>query len=203
MLMLALAGACVTFLGSAAIWLMDPERRLQRALKRVLNAWPDAQLLSPPSGRGAGLSVDNGKIAVCWDAGAWCLIYRVDELLGAELLIDDVVVARALKGEPSRVLDRSGGASQSVVLRLIFDDARHPDFDLALWTRSDQMRRVAASPAEAIAEANSWLARTEAILKRPKPAAVAAAAVAAPPPPAKREPDPDEDADDDEAELPF
>ena len=126
-------------------------------------------LLSPPSGRGAAFAFDTGLLAVCWDSGAWCLVYRIDELTGAELLIDDQVVGRALRGEPSRVLDRAGGASESVVLRLIFDDPRHPDFDLDLWTLADERRRVAASPAEAIAEANSWLARTEAILRRPKP----------------------------------
>ena len=169
MLLLALAGAGVTFLGSAAIWLMDPQRRMQRALKRVLKAWPDAMLLSAPSGRGAGFAFDSGLVAVCWDSGAWCLVYRIDELAGAELLIDGQVVGRALRGEPSRVLDRAGGASESVSLRLIFDDPRHPDFDLDLWTLADERRRVAASPAEAIAEANSWLARTEAILRRPKP----------------------------------
>jgi hypothetical protein len=183
MLLLALAGAGVTFLGSAATWLMDPQQRMQRSLKRVLKGWPDAMLLSPPSGRGAGFAFDSALLAVCWDNGAWCLIYRIDELAGAELLIDGQVVGRALRGEPSRVLDRAGGASESVVLRLIFDDPRHPDFDLDLWTRADQFRRVAASPSEAIAEANSWLARTEAILRKPRPvpppAAPAVAAAAA------------------------
>ena len=47
MLMLALAGSVVTFMGSAAIWLMDPQRRMARALKRVLKGWPDAVALSP------------------------------------------------------------------------------------------------------------------------------------------------------------
>ncbi len=200
MLLLALAGAGVTFLGSAAIWLMDPQRRLQRALKRVLKAFPEAMLLSPPSGRGVGFSFDSGMLAVCWNNGGWCLLYRIEELAGAELLIDDQVVGRALRGEPSRTLDRAGGAAESVVLRLIFDDPRHPDFDLDLWTRSDTMRRVSATPAEAIAEGNSWLARTEAILRRPKPAL---AIVAAPPPVARREPEPEEDEDQDQDELPF
>lgn len=169
LLMLALAGSAVTFLGSAAIWLMDPARRLPRALKRVLRAWPDAIALSPASGRGAGVSFDSGLAAVCWDNGAWCLVYRLDELAGAELRVDGEIVGRTMRDEPRRTLDRVSGALEHVTLRLVFDDPRHPDFDVDLWTAGDQLRRVAASPADAMIEANRWLARIEAILRKPRP----------------------------------
>jgi hypothetical protein len=202
LLMLALAGAAVTFVGSALIWVMDPARRLQRAFKQVLAAPPEAMLLSPSTGRGAGVAFQTDRLAVCWSNGAWCLVYRLDELTGAELLIDGQVVGRALRGEPSRTLDRAGGASDSVVLRLVFDDPRNPDFEVELWTRSDALRREAPSPAEAIAEANSWLARTEALIRRPRTAAPAPVVDVAPgrPPPPRREPPDDEDETD---ELPF
>jgi hypothetical protein len=97
-----------------------------------------------------------------------------------------------MRGEASRMLDRASGAGESVVLRLIFDDARYPDFDIELWARGDSLRRVAPTPAEAITEGNSWLARTEAILRRPKPPAptVAAPSVA---PPSPYEADDDQD----------
>jgi hypothetical protein len=168
MLMLALAGSVVTFMGSAAIWLMDPQRRMARALRRVLKGWPDAIALSPASGRGAGVSFDSGLVAVCWDSGAWCLVYRIDELAGAELKVDGEVVGRVMRDEPRRTLDRVAGALEHVTLRLVFDDPRHPDFDVDLWTAGDQLRRVAASPADAMIEANRWLARAEAILRRPR-----------------------------------
>jgi len=200
LLMLAMTGAAFTFIGSGLIWIMDPERRLTQALKRVLNATPEAVLLSPSSGRGAGLAFQTDRLAVCWNNGAWCLVYRLDELTGAELLIDGQVVGRALRGEPSRTLDRAGAASDSIVLRLIFDDPRNPDFEVELWSRSDTMRRQAPSPADAIAEANSWLARTEALIRRPQappPAPVVDVAPAKPSPP-RREPK-----DDETEELPF
>ncbi len=204
MLLLAIAGSAVTFLGSAAIWLMDPQRRLQRALKRVLKAWPEAIALSPASGRGAAFSFDTGLAAVCWDNGAWCLVYRIDELAGAELRVDGQVVGRVMREEPRRTLDRVTGALEHVTLRLVFDDPRHPDFDVDLWTAGDQMRRVGASPAEAMVEANRWLARTEAILRRPRSPREAPAPVvdvAPESPPAKPAPPPL--ADDDTDELPF
>ena len=201
-LMLALAGSAVTFMGSAAIWLMDPQRRLQRALRRVLKGWPEAVALSPASGRGAGFSFNSGLAAVCWDNGAWCLVYRIDELAGAELRVDGQVVGRVMRDEPRRTLDRVTGALEQVTLRLVFDDPRHPDVDVDLWTAGDQMRRVAASPADAMVEASRWLARTEAILRRPREAPPAPIEDVAPDPPrAKRPPPPP--AEDDTDELPF
>jgi hypothetical protein len=56
-----------------------------------------------------------------------------------------------------------------VALRLIFDDARYPDFEIALWMPGDEAKRNAPSPAEAIQEANRWIARVEAILRRASP----------------------------------
>ncbi len=213
MLMLALAGSVVTFMGSAAIWLMDPQRRMTRALKRVLRGWPDAVALSPASGRGAGFSFNSGLAAVCWDNGAWCLVYKIHELAGAELKVDGQVVGRVMRDEPRRTLDRVTGALEHVTLRLVFDDPRHPDFDVDLWTSGDQLLRVAASPAVALVEATRWLARTEAILRKPPTAPVVNAAPppqdwdedeAEPePPPAKRQPQAKPRDDDDTDELPF
>ena len=49
-LLLALAGVVVTLLGSAAAWLMDEERRIRRALKRVLKGPAEAVIIA--RGRG-------------------------------------------------------------------------------------------------------------------------------------------------------
>lgn len=221
LLMLALAGTAVTFAGSFAIWFFDEDRRIGRALRRVLKGEPEAVLVARGRGRGVGVNFATGLAAVAWDAGAWCLVYRIDELMGAELIIDDQVVARAHRDEPRRALDQRVSHAARVTLRLIFDDPQHPDFELDLWLTGDESRRVAASPGAAVLEANRWLARAEAILRRPRaltPAAAAATAVTAPlatppappppqaelPPPAPRagaEPPPwedDEDLDEDE-----
>jgi len=198
LLLLALAGTVVTFLGSAAIWFMDEERRLRRGLRRVLKGPPEAAVFARGRGRGAGFNFATGQAAVAWDAGAWCLVYRVDELMGAELIVDGQVAGRAYRGETRRALDQVRGATEQVTLRLIFDDPRHPDFDLDLWLPGDDARRLPITPAKAIQEANRWLARAEAILRRPAAHAPrsepAAAAVAAPPPAPHAEPPPRETA---------
>lgn len=167
LLLLALAGFLVTMLGSAAIWLMDEERRIRRALKRVLKGPPEAVILAPGRGRGAGFNFSTGLMAVAWDSGGWLLPYRVDEMVGAELIVDGQVLARVHRGEPRRALDQVVEHAARVTLRLIFDDPHHPDFDLDLWLAGDETRRRASSPSDAVQEANRWLARAEAILRRP------------------------------------
>jgi hypothetical protein len=86
--------------------------------------------------------------------------------MGAEVIVDGVVVGRAHRGETRRALD-AFEAAERVALRLVFDDPAAPDFVLDLWLAEDEGRRDELPPADAIAEANRWLARIEALLRRP------------------------------------
>lgn len=165
--LLVLAGLAVTALGSAAIWLMDEERRIRRELKRVLKDAPEAMIVAPGRGRGAGFNFTTGLVAVAWDAGRWLLVYRLDELAGAELIVDGQVLAKAYRGEPRRGLDQPVEHAARVTLRLIFDDPHYPEFDLDLWLAGDENRRKATSPADAAQEASQWINRAEAVLRRP------------------------------------
>jgi hypothetical protein len=168
-LVLVLAGVALTVLGGLAIRFSEESRRIRRSLKKVLKTDPHALLVARGRGRGVGFNFAANQMAVTWDAGAWCLIYKVDELMGAELLVDGEVIARAYRGEPRRALDTLIGADREVRLRLIFDDPRHPDFDLQLWLPQDDSRKDAPSSAEAVQEANRWIARTEAVVRKPLP----------------------------------
>jgi hypothetical protein len=194
LLLVALAGAGVTLLGTLALWLLDETRRIRRALTRVLGAEVEIMIVARSRGRGVGVSFVTGLCAVAWDAGAWCLVYRIDELMGAELIIDGQVVGRAFRGEPRRALEQLVTDASRVTLRLIFDDPHHPDFDLDLWVAGDERRRTGGSPAEAVQEANRWLARAEAILRRPQAPHMAAPAAQ----PIHEEPAPWDDEPEDE-----
>lgn len=197
-LLLSLAGAAVTLLGSASIWFNDEERRMRRALRRVLKGPPEAMLTAAGRGRAAGFRFSANAAAVTWDAGAWCLLYRLDELVGAEMMVDSQVVARAFRGEARKALDQTPSPAERVALRFIFDDPRYPDFELELWRPEEAARRRALSASEAVQEANRWITRVEAVLRRPsaarpRPLAVAPAPAAQPePPPWEDEPDADE-----------
>jgi hypothetical protein len=184
LLLVTLSASAVTFVGSAAIWFMDEERRIRRALRHVLKGAPETVIIAKGRGRGAGFNFSTNQAAVAWDSGAWCLLYRIDELMGAELSVDGQVIGRVFRGEPRRAIDQIVQQANQVTLKLIFDDPRHPDFELDLWLDSDQQRRESRSPADAIQEANRWLLRADAIVRRP----LAPKAKAAPPPSPTSEP---------------
>jgi len=167
LLLVTLSASAVTFVGSAAIWFMDEERRIRRALRHVLKGAPETVIVAKGRGRGAGFNFTTNQAAVAWDSGAWCLIYRIDELMGAELAVDGQVIGRVFRGEQRRAIDQIVQQAAQVTLKLIFDDPRHPDFELDVWLEGDQQRRESRSPADAIQEANRWLLRADAIVRRP------------------------------------
>jgi len=159
----------LTLLGAAVVWSMDERRTVRRGLRKVLGEEPHALLVARGRGRGVGFNFSTNRLAVAWDAGAWCLVYFVDELIGAELIVDGQVIGRVHRGEARRAVDAYTAANQFVRLRLVFSDPAYPDFDLDLWTAEDDGRRGALTSAEAVQEANRWLARTEALLRRAIP----------------------------------
>jgi len=179
-LLVGVAGAAVTLLTALAAWFMAEDRRLARAFRNVLGQPPDAVVIAHGHGCGAAMALGAGQIAVAWNAGAWCLVYRLDELLGAEVFLDGAVAGRVQRGEPRMAVNRGAGTGGEVRLRLLFDDPLHPDFDLVLWPTPSVRRGAPAKAAEAVSEANRWLARTDAVLRRTGVAAVKPAP--APPP---------------------
>ena len=193
--LLGVAGIAVTILAGIARWQMNETRRVRRGLKAVLQGDTHGFLVALGRGRGVGFNFTRNQVAVVWDAGAWGLVYALDEMMGAEVIVDGLVVGRVHRGETRRALD-AFDAAERVALRLVFDDPGSPDFVLDLWLPADEGRRDELPPGEAIAEANRWLARIEALLRRPittrRPPQTPAPApvVAAPLPPAVTEPAP-------------
>jgi len=166
-LVLALGAAAVGLTLAAMAWtrLMNEPRRLARAFRQTLGTSPDAALIAAGTGRGVALSLVARRFAVCWDRGGWRIAYPLAEVIGAELELDGHVAGRALQGETRRRLERQSGAEADVRLRFLFDDPAHPDFELVLWPNPGG-RNGFARPREAIAEANRWLARMEAVHRR-------------------------------------
>ncbi len=182
--LVGIVGIAITLVAGFARWWGDEGRRVRRGLKTVLKGEPHGFLVARGRGTGIGFNFSTNTVAVAWDRGAWGLVYDLDELNGAEVIVDGLVVGRVHRGETRRALDAMGGADERVALRVVFDDPGHPDFTLDLWLPDDEGRRDELAPDEAIAEANRWLARIEALLRRPArrppPAAVAASPAVAP-----------------------
>jgi len=189
-LMLGIAASAATLLGSAIAWWMDETRRMTRIATNVLGGAPDGVIVAQGRGAAAAFRLEVGRVLVMRDGGAHALLYPISLLLGAEMLVDEQVVARVAEGEPRRLLDRIPTSARHVSLRLMFDDPRHPDFSLDLWLPADEGRKHARAAPLVIQEARAWLSRAEALLRR-KAAPTQAAVVATPsPPPAPPTPEP-------------
>ncbi|HVN01188.1 MAG TPA: hypothetical protein VMT68_13345 [Caulobacteraceae bacterium] len=191
-ILIGLGGVGVTLLATGLARMLAEDRRLARAFRAGLETKPDAVLIAHGSGRGVALSLAARRIVTVWDTGGWRIVYPLDEVIGVELDLDGQVAARAMRGEPRRLLDRSTGAEHEVRLRFLFDEPGHPDFELTLWP-CRQVKGGPSRPREAIAEANRWIARIEALLRRTGGALTLSAPAAvqrpASPPPARAEDD--------------
>lgn len=162
-LLVALTAAALTTLALALVWWMEPGRRLRRALLKSLGVTPEAEALSPGEGRAAGLDFDGAQVAVLWNRGAHGLVYGFEEIEGGEVIVDGHVLARVRRGEPRKALDVMAPDAELVVLRLMFDDARQPEFELSLWNAT--LPAQTGSPAEAMRLGRRWLSHLDALLK--------------------------------------
>ncbi len=171
-LQLALVGAALTAMAMAVAWWFEPSRRLKRNLRQILGGTPDAMAVDALQGKAAGLRLDGRSLAVLWDKGASGLVYAFEEVDGAELIVDGHVAARVARGEAKRPLEALGRDADQVALRLIFADARFPEFELDLWGALSSYRTQGASPTEAVRSGRKWLSHVDAVVKRtrPKPA---------------------------------
>ena len=162
-LLVALAAAALTTGALILVWWMEPTRRMRRTLLKSLGVAPEAEALSPAEGRAAGLDFDGGQIAVLWNRGGSGLVYAFEEIEGGEIIVDGHVVARVRRGETRKSLDILAPDAEHVVLRLMFADARHPEFELALWDAAQPVQT--GSPGEALRLGRRWLSHLEALLK--------------------------------------
>src|ERR1700678_4275031 len=103
-LLVGVGGVGVTLLAMGLARLTAEDQRLARTFRKGLQASPDAALIAHGSGRGVALSLAARRVVTAWDAGGWHMVYPLDELLGAELDLDGMVAARAMRGEPRRML---------------------------------------------------------------------------------------------------
>jgi hypothetical protein len=183
-ILVAAAGVAVTVAGGWLAWWMAEERRLTRLVRRALGGEADAVIVAKGRNAAAGFRVETDRFVVMRRGGAEALLYPLEALDGAELIIDHAVAGRVFRNETRRPVDRIESAPQSVTLRLIFNDARNPDFDLDLWRIEDLARRHAPVPGDVVHEGRSWLARIDALLRRgPRQRIATPAAVPAEAPP--------------------
>jgi hypothetical protein len=214
------AGIGLTLIASGLMWWFEATRRLTRALTSSLGKAPDAIVYDVGGKKAAGLDFTAGDLAVMWNTGGQGLVFAFDEIEGAELIVDERVVARAQKGEARRVLNETHTQASRVTLRLMFEDVQTPEFELTLFGDVSHNPVHPKTAADAVRLGRKWLSHVDAVIKRmpasqtetpyppakaetateaPKPKVSSRAAPPPPPPVTDRPPwDDEDDLDDDD-----
>jgi hypothetical protein len=155
---LAITGAAMAF-----SWWMEPGRRATRLMSNLMGGHLDVVEVAPIRGQGVGLSIAPPGVAVVRRSGDMGLAFGFEELLGAELIFNGEVRARAFRAEPRRPLDQTHPVVSHVCVRLVFDDVRDPDFELVLLHPDDPR----PEPARKVEAARRLFAHLEAVIRQP------------------------------------
>lgn len=185
--LLVIAALVLTAAGAMVARWLDPGRRLTRYLRLALQAEPEAAMLDRGGGKAMALNFDTGKIAVLWDRGRKGYVYKLEQLMGAEMIVDNIVLARCFRDRPVMPLDEIPMSAHRGVMRLVFDNPRDPEYELEIWPAMNGRGHEYPSPMDAVQEGRRWLTRLESLLRRPPPRTLTR-----PEPPAPILPDEDE-----------
>jgi hypothetical protein len=165
-LIFGLIALALTTAALALNWWLEPRRRTARALHRILGGKPDAVAIAAARSQGAAMRIGEGRLAIVRGVGDPGLVYDLHELIGVELIFDGQVAARMFRGEPRKALDQISPQATQVILRLVFDDVRDPEFELELLKPADFELRPGPDPETMVQEGRRWFARLEAVLRR-------------------------------------
>ena len=186
--LLVIAGLVLTAVGALVARWLDPGRRLLRYLRLALQATPEAPMLDRGGGKAMAFNLDAGKIAVLWDRGRKGYVYKLEQLMGAEMMVDNIVLARCFRDRPVMPLDEIPMSAHRGVMRVVFDNPRDPEYELEIWPAMNGRGHEYPSPADAVQAGRKWLARLESLLRRAPPPRT----LTRPAPPAPILPDEDE-----------
>lgn len=159
--------ACLVFVAGAFVFLAglrvaanaynETGRQILRGLRKVLEGEVDAFVIDYGRSCGVGFNFTSMTVALAWDAGAWCMVYGVEEMLGVELMVDDRVEGWAYAEGQLWPADRQTRADRQVVLRHLFDDPHRPHFLLELWNAERDADDTIPDAATAVENGARWL----------------------------------------------
>jgi len=168
-ILLVIAALALTAVGALTARYFDPARRLTRYLRMALGAEPEGVMMDRGGGKAMAFNLQAGKIAVLWDKGRKGLVYSLSQLVGAEMMVDHIVLARCFRDRPVMPLDEIPLAAHQGVMRVVFDNPHEPEYELEIWPAMNGRGHEHRSPADAVQAGRKWLTRLESILRRPAP----------------------------------
>jgi hypothetical protein len=167
--LLVIAALALTAVGALIARWLDPARRLTRYLRMALDAQPEGVMMDRGGGRAMAFNLRTGKMAVLWDKGRKGFVYKLEQLVGAEMMVDNIVLARCFRDRPPMPLDEIPLAAHRGVMRVVFDNPHEPEYELEIWPAMNGRGHEHRSPADAVQAGRKWLTRLEAIQRRPAP----------------------------------
>ncbi len=194
-LLLVIAALALTAVGALIARWLDPARRLTRYLRTALEAAPEGVMMDRGGGKAMAFNIDAGKIAVLWDKGRKGYVYKLEQLVGAEMMVDNLVLARCFRDRPIVPLDEIPMSAHRGVMRVVFHNPRDPEYELEIWPAMNGRGHEYASPADAVQAGRKWLTRLEALLRKPAPRTLTRPAPPSPILPDEDEPPPWDDDD--------
>ncbi len=162
---------------------VEQPKKLEDELLEGLGGFKaDVQALEPVRKAAAASSYAGDRVVIVRNFGKIPhKPYKMNELLGIEIFVDDRVIARVMRSGPHKMFDDIAPVVNRVTMRLIFDDPSDPDFELVLWDPHDALTARAEGPRAAMNNARKWFYHVEAVIRRPL-SAPATPPVPAPPP---------------------
>lgn len=143
----------------------------------------DVMVLEPVRKAAAASSYAGDRLIIVEDFGKKPhRPYKMSQLLGMEVIVDDKVIGRVMRSGPHIMLDDLAPVVHRVSMRLILDDPAYPSFELVIWDPNDTLTARAEGPRAAMNNVRKWFYHVEAVLRRtisaPQPVVGAPAAAA-------------------------
>jgi hypothetical protein len=163
---------------------VEKPRMLEDELREGLGEFKaDVMLLEPVRKLAAASSFAGDRIIIVEDFGKKPhRPYKMSQLMGMEVIVDDKIIGRVMRSGPHIMLDNVAPVVHRVSMRLIFDDPSFPSFEPVIWDPNDTLSARAEGPRAAMNNVRKWFYHVEAVLRRtinaPQPVVGAPAAAA-------------------------
>lgn len=89
--------------------------------------------------------------------------YDLWNIMGLELIVDGVVLARVIKNGAYKLIDQTMSDGNDIRVRFVIDDPLFPSYELLLWHPTDGGTARAEGPQKAMETARAWFYHIEAV----------------------------------------
>ncbi len=147
---------------------VEQPKKLEDELKEGLGGYKaDVTILEPVRKLAAASSFAGDRIVIVENFGKVPhKLYKMSDLMGMEVIVDNIVVGRVMRSGPHIMLDNISPTVHRVTMRLMFDDPSFPSFEPVIWAPDDGLTARAEGPRKALENVRHWFYHVEAVMRR-------------------------------------